>query len=117
MWAGQFARGLLRYDPDADSFAWVNPDNSPLQGIWVERAITHPHGPLFFMSVSHAADLLVDPDTWRRADSWLALDDVMLGGLNVKDVLVERNDVIWFAVWNHGLMRWDVNGRSGGGHV
>jgi hypothetical protein len=114
VWFGQFARGLIRYDPVSGDFDWVNPDNSPLQGIWVERAITHPLGPLFFVSASHAADLLIDPDAWRDPNNWLNFDSGTLGGLNVRDVLVERNDVIWFAVWDVGLLRWDVNGDDAG---
>jgi|GEM_PF-1905372 len=120
VWATQFYSGVLRHDPIQGTTEQMWPENCALDGVNVLNVVTHPAGPVFFLHDDNDAglvDLLVDTEHWRNDANWVALPRGQ-GGLGNGDVcfaaLVERNDVIWFAVEDVGLVRWDVNGDNAG---
>ncbi|MFO7654722.1 MAG: T9SS type A sorting domain-containing protein [Candidatus Krumholzibacteriia bacterium] len=119
-WAGQFDAGLVRLVPadragsGEDEYNRVSPTNAPLQGRNYERAVTHPAGPVIFLSAVHGADILVTPSGWSDPGAWVNVTANELNGVAAIDVLVERPDVLWFAVADVGLVRWDVNGSAAG---
>jgi ligand-binding sensor domain-containing protein len=116
VYAGQFTRGVMRIDPVAGRTELMNWNTSGLEGGYILRMLTHPDGPIFFMhdyNDDEKVEVLVDPVHWRNTDNWLLLPTGPGGlgsGLKVYDALVERRDVIWFAVETTGLVRWDING-------
>jgi hypothetical protein len=120
IWAGQYASGgIIKYDPATNTTDLIDPSNSALGGRGIVNMITHPDGPLVVMHDWADADkveVLVDPDNWQSSASWVIppTDVVFGGGLIVWDAVVERRDVIWFAVAEVGLVRWDTNGDGAG---
>jgi hypothetical protein len=58
----------------------------------------------------------VDPDNPAAAGSWmvLPLTNGLGDGPSVWSAVVQRADVIWFAVEAVGLVRWDINGPLAG---
>ncbi|MBM4131066.1 hypothetical protein FJ250_08550 [bacterium] len=119
VWANQFTQGILRIDGATGKVNHLTSTSSGLSGHFVVNLVTHPDGPLIAMhdvSDAQKVDVLIDPDGWRNPANWITLP--LTGGLgtgpSVWDALVERRDVIWFAVENVGLVRWDVNGDLAG---
>lgn len=116
VYAGQYTSGAVRHDPVTGVSELMFAANSGLQGGNIVNMVTHPDGPVIFLhdwANAQKVEVLVDPDHWRNPDSWV-LPPTGEGGLgtgpSVWDALVERRDVIWFAVEGTGLVRWDVNG-------
>ena len=121
IWAVQFASGgLLRHDPASGRTEPVVPANSGLDGRRIVNLVVHPAGPLLMMHDSGdetKVQVLVDPARWRDPGNWIVLppgSDGLGDGSAVWDAYVERADVIWFAVAEAGLVRWDVNGDAAG---
>jgi len=119
VWANQFTQGILRIDGATGKVNHLRTSTSGLSGHFVVNMITHPDGALIAMhdvSDAQKVDVLADPAGWRDPANWLTLP--LTGGLgsgpSVWDALVERRDVIWFAVEDVGLVRWDVNGDLAG---
>lgn len=119
MWAGQFGGGLLRVDPQTLATELVKPDNSGLQGTLVLNILSHPDGPLLFLHDRDGGmvDVLLDPADWENEANWISLPqtlDAIGSDAKVWDAVIERRDVIWFAVEDVGLVRWDINGSLAG---
>jgi len=124
VWATQFAGGgVLKYDPESDRTEHIEPGNSGLNGRLVVNLVSHPDGALFVLHDAtlpngdpEMVDVLVDPDHWSDPASWITLtrDDGLGEGSVAHDALVERRDVIWFAISGVGLVRWDINGLQAG---
>lgn len=113
LWFTQFNSGLIRVKDGA--YDLIYPGVAPIAGRTVVRLATHPDGPVFIMTDAGSPDsgvqVLIDPDRWHRNSAWVNPD---VGGDTVFATLVERRDVIWFAVRGVGLVRWDVNGDLAG---
>jgi len=120
IWFSQYYSGVVRYEPaaafaaPADTFRRLNESNTPLGGLWYKRMLTHPDGTVVMVGDWHGVDILTDPNAWDRADRWLALRIAELGGETMGDAEFERADVLWFAVQDVGLVRWDINGEFAG---
>lgn len=116
IYVGQYTRGVVRHDPATGVSELMSPDNCGLEGGWVVSLATHPEGPIFMMhdwADEQKVEVLFDTQNWRDPASWLLVptgEDGLGVGPAVWDIVVERNDVIWFAVEGTGLVRWDVNG-------
>ena len=118
IWGGQYTSGLLRIDGATGKVHHVTPTEG-LSGRAVINLVTHPDGPLFVMHDAvdtEKVDVLVDPAHWRNPANWMVLPRT--GGLGagpgVWDAVVQRRDVVWFAVEDVGLVRWDINGDAAG---
>ncbi len=119
MWAGQFSSGALRIDPEDLTTDHLTASNSGLDGQLLLNIVAHPDGPVFFLHDLDGGmvDVLTDPENWDQSASWVNLpqtDDALGSELKVWEALVERRDLIWFAVEGRGLVRWDVNGAGAG---
>ncbi len=122
VWLIQFDKGgLLRLRPPesgrptAADFSHVTPDNSALSTTRLLALVRHPDGPLLVLG-ENGVDVLLAPDAWRDPDSWVHLSSADgLGGDRVAAAAATARDVIWFAVQNVGLVRWDLNGPGGAG--
>lgn len=120
VWAAQYwSGGILRVDGDTGKVSHLNTATSGLSGQAVVNLVTHPDGPLIVMHDPgniEKVDVLIDPVHWRDPANWMVLP--LAGGLGdgptVWDAVVERRDVIWFAVEDVGLVRWDINGDAAG---
>ncbi len=118
VWFCQFPRGIVRYTPAGtdgqatEDFEHITADNSALSRNRIVQLVLHPTGPLLVLTDDSGVDVLVEPDQWPRSDRWVSLPTATpgLGGGNVRDGAVERNDVVWFAVDQVGIVRWDLNG-------
>lgn len=96
----------------------IDPSNSGLRGKFILNMVAHPDNALI---ITHDApdlqrvEILVNPNEWGSSGSWYL--PPMTEGLSVGpvwDALVEKRDIIWFAVQGLGLLRWDVNGPNAG---
>jgi hypothetical protein len=120
VWAAQYySGGILRVDGATGKVSHLNTATSGLSGRAVVNLVTHPDGPLIMMHDGEnieKVDVLVDPVRWRDPANWMVLPLVggLGGGPTVWDAVVERRDVIWFAVQGTGLVRWDINGDAAG---
>lgn len=123
VWAVQYGSGgILRLDGATGKVSHLTTTTSGLSGRTVVNLVTHPDGPLIVMhdggdlSNPEKVDVLTDPVHWRNPANWMALplDDGLGDGPAVWDAVVERRDVIWFAVEDIGLVRWDINGDAAG---
>ncbi len=120
VWTGLYAgTGLARTDPATGVTDLINPTNSGLQGKAVVNVVVHPDGQVITVhdwSNTEKVEILVDPDNWADAGNWMVLPRT--GGLGegptVWDAVVQRRDVVWFAVEAVGLVRWDINGDQAG---
>lgn len=115
LWAGQFGSGVLRIDQQDMTVDQVKISNSPLDGALLLNLIAHPDGPLLMLHDLDGGmvDVLLDPDDWMNENAWMSLPqtaDAIGSESKVWEALVERRDIIWFAVEGRGLVRWDVNG-------
>lgn len=119
VWAGQFTAGAVRIDPQDMSTEHVRPGDVPMDGGMLLNMVAHPDGPMFFLHDLDGGmvDVLLDPVNWEVESNWMSLPETSDGigteGL-VWEALVERRDVIWFAVEGRGLVRWDINGDYAG---
>jgi ligand-binding sensor domain-containing protein len=120
VWLSQRARGLLRYVParvtgSDDLYEQVTTDTSPLRSDYVGRIVVHPRGPLLRLTENDGVEILLDPARWREESQWVHLPTGLpgLGGIWAYDCAVARDDLIWFAVEDVGLVRWDLNGSAG----
>ncbi len=118
IWCGQYTSGILRIDAATGKVGHVTPA-AGLSGRSIINLATHPDGPLFVMhdwADVEKVDVLVDPAHWRNPANWMVLP--RSGGLGagpgVWDAVVQRRDVVWFAVEEVGLVRWDINGDAAG---
>jgi hypothetical protein len=120
VWASQYwGGGLLRVDGATGKVSHLDLTTSGLSGRAVLNLVTHPDGPLFVLhdaGDTEKVDVLIDPVHWRNPANWmvLPLDGGLGDGPKVWDAVVERRDVIWFAVEGTGLVRWDINGDAAG---
>lgn len=118
IWGGQYTSGIVRIDGATGKVSHLTPANG-LSGRSIINMVTHPDGPLLAMhdwADVEKVDVLVDPAHWRNPANWMVLPRT--GGLGagpgVWDAVVQRRDVIWFAVEEVGLVRWDINGDAAG---
>lgn len=119
VWAGQFASGVLRIDPQDMSTERILLSNSPLDGAMILNLVAHPDNPVFFLHDLDGGmvDVLLDPPNWETAGAWMSLPKTLAAiGTEGKvwEALIERSDVVWFAVEGRGLVRWDINGDYAG---
>lgn len=121
VFAGQYyGGGVLKFDPATMTTDLIDPDNSGLQGRAIINLVVHPDGPLIIMHDQvdpQKVEVLVDPVNWAGTQNWVLppiLNPGLGSGEKVMDALVERRDVIWFAVEDGGLVRWDINGPDAG---
>jgi len=121
VFAGQYAGGgVLKFDTTTRTTDLIDPGNSGLQGRGIVNLVVHPDGPLIIMhdwTDPQKVEVLVDPTDWAGTDNWVLppmLNPGLGSGPSVWDALVERSDIIWFAVEDGGLVRWDINGPSAG---
>ena len=113
--------GLLRLRPGAAAdladvtAVLLPPTESPPGHHRTVRIVRHPDGPVMMCTDQIGVDLLVDPSRPRDPAAWVRLpvDTEGLGGGVVRDAVVARRDVVWFAVIGIGLVRWDINGAAG----
>jgi hypothetical protein len=118
IWGGQYTSGILRVDAVTGKVNHLTPANG-LSGRSIINLVTHPDGPLIAMhdwADVEKVDVLVDPVHWRNPANWMVLPrtDGLGAGPGVWDAVVQRRDVVWFAVEDVGLVRWDVNGDAAG---
>ncbi len=111
--------GLAKIDPATGAAELINPTNSSLQGKSIVNLVVHPDGPVVTLHDwvdDEKVEVLVDPDNPAAPSSWISLPLVNgLGeGPSVWAAVVQRADVIWFAVEAVGLVRWDINGPLAG---
>lgn len=119
IWANQFTQGILRIDGATGKVNHLTRNTSGLVGHNVVNLVTHPDGALLTLhevADSRKVEVLVDPARWRDPAYWISLpiEGGLGSGPTVWDAVVERRDVIWFAVEDVGLVRWDVNGDAAG---
>jgi hypothetical protein len=120
VWAGLYAgTGLARIDPATGTTDLISRSNSGLLGQSIINVVVHPDGPVLTMHDQEdveKVEILVDPANWSSAASWMSLPRAggLGGGEDVWDAVVQRRDVIWFAVANVGVVRWDINGDDAG---
>ena len=129
IWTCQFTRGAVRFTPAAEpggeeDWLLLEPENSPILGDGVINIGVHPDRVILFGTDAHdwsgtdnssvGVEVLVDQSRPRDEESWVHVITDSLRGPIVTAIGVERLDVIWFAVANVGLRRWDINGRSAG---
>ncbi len=120
VFAGQFAGGgVLKFNPSTRTTDLMDPDNSGLQGRLIFNLVVHPDGPLIIVHKeedTQRVEVLVDPENWTGTANWVLppMDQGLDSGTSIWDALVERRDIIWFAVEDGGLMRWDINGPDAG---
>jgi hypothetical protein len=118
IWGGQYTSGILRIDAVTGKVNHLVPANG-LSGRSIINLVTHPDGPLIAMhdwADVEKVDVLVDPVHWRNPANWMVLPrtDGLGAGPGVWDAVVQRRDVVWFAVEDVGLVRWDINGDAAG---
>lgn len=118
IWGGQYTSGILRIDAATGKVNHLVPANG-LSGRSIINLVTHPDGPLIAMhdwADVEKVDVLVDPAHWRNPANWMVLPrtDGLGAGPGVWDAVVQRRDVVWFAVEDVGLVRWDINGDAAG---
>jgi hypothetical protein len=120
VYAGQYAGGgVLKFNPATGTTDLMGPDNSGLQGRSVVNLVVHPDGPLIIVHDvwdTQRVEVLVEPGNWTSTASWVVppMDQGLDSGSSVWDALVEKRDIIWFAVEDGGLVRWDINGPDAG---
>jgi len=120
IYAGQYAGGgLLKFNPATSTTDLIDPLNSGLGGRSIIGLVVHPDGPVIIMHDwvdPQKVEVLVDPDNWSETTSWMLppMDQGLGSGPGVFDAVVESRDVIWFAVEDVGLLRWDINGPDSG---
>ena len=120
VYAGQYAGGgVMKFNPATWTTDLMDPTNSGLQGRSIVNLVVHPDGPLIVVHDkwdTQRVEVLVDPDNWSSAASWVVppMDQGLGSGPSVWDALVEKRDIIWFAVEERGLVRWDINGPDAG---
>ena len=121
VFAGQYAGGgILKINTmSTGTTDRIDPSNSGLQGKGIVNMVVHPDGPLIVMhdwTDNQNVEILVDPDNWAGTGNWVLppMDQGLGFGPTVWDALVEKKDIIWFAVEGGGLVRWDVNGPDAG---
>jgi len=120
IYAGQYSSGLLALDTVTGSTDHITQWNSGLNDHHILNLVVHPDGPLIVMhdwQDEEKVEVLTDPANWQGPENWITLPRGSGGlgtGPGVWDALVERRDVIWFAVQGVGLVRWDVNGDFAG---
>jgi len=120
VFAGQYAGGgVLKFNPATWTTDLMDPDNSGLQGRSIVNLVLHPDGPLIVVHDQYdtqRVEVLVDPENWTGTANWVLppMDQGLGSGPSVWDALVERRDIIWFAVEDGGLIRWDINGPGAG---
>ena len=122
IWISQYTSGLLRHDPAAGTGVMLTPQNSGMSGAFLLDLVVHPDGPLLLMHdlawpetamYDQKVDVLIDPDRWDDPGSWFS-PPVDIGGITgtnrIWSAVVQSRDVVWFAVEDYGLVRWDING-------
>jgi hypothetical protein len=121
VWAAQYTMGILRLDGTTGKVNHLTPASTGggLRAGSVVNLATHPDGPLIVMhdwADTEKVEICADPAHWRNPANWLVLprDGGLGAGPTVWDAVVERNDVVWFAVEGIGLVRWDINGDAAG---
>jgi len=120
LWAGLYAgTGLARIEVATGKIDLINLNNSGLQGRQIINVVVHPDGPVITMhdqENTEKVEILVDPDNWGEAGNWMSLpiEGGLGNGEDVWDAVVQRRDVIWFAVAGVGVVRWDINGDGAG---
>ena len=120
VYAGQYAGGgVIKFNPATRTTDLIDPDNSGLLGRGIVNLVVHPDGPLIVMHDwidAQKVEVLVEPENWTSTASWVLppMDQGLGSGPSVWDALVERRDIIWFAVEDGGLVRWDINGPDAG---
>jgi len=125
VYSGQFTKGIIRNDLATGDLDLMYGGTCGLEDeSWIASRmismVVHPDGTLLVMydeNHTQKVRILTDPIHWRGDANW---HDVPQGsdgigyGVGVWDAVVQRNDVIWFAVEGTGLVRWDINGNSAG---
>ncbi len=120
VWASVFhGTGLARITPSSGLVDLITPLNSGLQGGRVIGIEVHPDGPVITThdwDNAEKVEVLVDPSDWGNSAQWmtLPLDGGLGPAVNVWDAVVQRRDVVWFAVQDVGVVRWDINGDQAG---
>ena len=120
VYAGQYAGGgVLKFNPATRTTDLMDPDNSGLQGKTIVNLVAHPDGSLIILHDQwndQKVEVLVDPGNWTETESWVLppMDQGLDSGTSVWDAVVERPDIIWFAVEDGGLVCWDINGPDAG---
>lgn len=121
VWAGLYAgTGLARFDPATGVTDLINPANSGLLEQSIVNVVVHPDGPVITVhdwSDTEKVEILVDPADWADSANWVVLprgEGGLGDGPTVWDAVVQRRDVVWFAVEAVGLVRWDINGDQAG---
>ena len=114
-----FAGGVLKFNPATSTTELMDPDNSGLAGRNILNLVAHPDGPLIVLhneGDDQRVEILVEPGNWADTASWMLppMDQGLGLGGPVWDALVEKRDIIWFAVQDGGLLRWDINGPNAG---
>ncbi len=126
LWISQYTTGLIRHDPVTATDTYFKPADSGMSGAYILDMVVHPDGPLIMTHdipwqegavYPEKVDILLDTDHGEDPGQWLTLplDQGGLTSINrIWSAVVERRDVIWFAAEDYGLVRWDINGDSGG---
>ncbi len=125
VYTGQFTQGIVRKDlatGDLDLMfgGTCGLEEHPWTASRMISLMVHPDGTLLVMydeGHEQKVRILTDPIHWRGDANWYDVPQGSEGignGVGVWDAVVQRNDVIWFAVEGTGLVRWDINGSSAG---
>jgi len=120
VWFNQRTAGAVRKIPAGTGQPTAQYDhltaaNSGLSSNLISCIKQHPDGPLFFLHENAGVDILLDPARWRDPTQWIQLptDQTGLQSGKVWDVAFASRDVLWFAVDEVGVVRWDANGTAG----
>jgi hypothetical protein len=129
LWFNQFTMGAVRFTPaaepgGAEDWLLLRPENSPMLGDCFINIAAHPDGVILFGTDATTwsgtdnsqlgVDILVDQSRPFDPASWMHIGPDILGGNVIGAIGFERRDVVWFAVRNVGLRRWDINGLGAG---
>jgi len=124
LYTSQYTKGIVRHDLTTGELNLMYGGTCGLEDVpWLVNSsivslVAHPDGTLLVMYDKwhdQKLRILTDPIHWR-GDNWYNLLPQYDGEevFGIWDAVVQRNDVIWFAVQDVGLMRWDINGYSAG---
>jgi len=120
VWAGLFVgTGLARITPETGVVDLISPLNSGMKGKRIIGLEVHPDGPVIMThddGDAERVEVLIDPSDWSNPANWIVLPLDRMGGaaVGVWEAVVQRRDVVWFAVKSVGLVRWDINGEFAG---
>jgi ligand-binding sensor domain-containing protein len=115
LWASNFTKGLIKYNPDTGACAHVTTENSSVSSNNAVKITSSPDGSLIICSDQTGADVLLDEENWEDPLNWINLSTGadQLNGSIVRDAEIGQYGQIWFAVEDVGIVLWDYGLNQG----